>query len=322
MKLFFNLNYLLFLNSFLFLSSQCSYNCNLNGICNIYSRCLCYNGYQGSNCSIKICPKGISSYITTITNYYDNNNNENNQENLKHNLISCSGNGICNEITGICNCYNNYYGISCEKSKCNNNCNGHGVCLSLSDISNLYDGYNFNHTTSYSLWDKDINYGCQCDVGYTGYDCSEKICESGPDPRSSSSLYEKVTLICTTTSNSYSGKFKFRFYGKIMKLMLNVSSTSADLQRELMKMYSDYSNTYPSLYTPIIVSSNSASGTLCSGSTTVTTTIKYYKKGNIPALSIYYQKLYSTSLYFQVILSLIFYIIYLLIDLFIYLFYE
>ena len=33
-----------------------------------------------------------------------------------------------------------------------------------------------------SAWDANYNFGCKCDKGYRGPDCSLKECESGPDP--------------------------------------------------------------------------------------------------------------------------------------------
>ena len=86
-----------------------------------------------------------------------------------------------------------------------------------------------------------------------------------------------------------------------MRNFLNTSSTVADLQRELMNINSQYANLYPTLDTPITVTSDNVDGLLCANTATVTTTIKYHKKrGDVSALSFYYRRLTGASIYFQV----------------------
>ena len=90
-------------------------------------------------------------------------------------MNNCSGNGECNQETGICNCGESYSGSDCscnynilsvfyvfwqknylifnffsfEVKKCPNDCNGHGVC---------------NRITG----------KCKCEFLYGGYDCHGK----------------------------------------------------------------------------------------------------------------------------------------------------
>jgi hypothetical protein len=271
--------------------SQCYRNCNQHGLCNQYSRCDCFTGYEGDDCSKRSCPKGLLyADVPSGTE-------------TAHQLGECSGRGKCNYETGLCVCESGFSGVSCQMERCSNDCNGNGRCVSLRQAAESYDGWSLNHTTSYSLWDADLIYGCRCDSGWSGSDCSERTCESGPDPRSTSIMHstETVTLLCITGSNSYSGKFKFRYRGENMKNALNTSSTVADLARELMKMTSGSSNVYPSYSVPITVTSNNVNGLLCAGTATVTTTIKYHKRrGDVSALSISFKKLTGASLYFQV----------------------
>ncbi len=280
--------------SFSFLSltlSQCFNQCNQHGLCSIYSRCDCFNGYEGIDCSRRSCPKGKA--YTDISTDIDEGHKE----------IECSGKGKCNYLIGECQCDQGTRGISCSQSVCFNDCTGHGQCINLQQASEIYDGWTLNHTTTYNLWDSQISYGCQCDSGWSGHDCSIRMCEYGPDPRSGSSLIESVTLKCVTTSSSYSGKFKFRSNGYLMRSYLNTSSTVADLQRELMKLNPEDFNVFPTVYTPITVSSDNSHGLICSSSTTVTTTIKYHLKRRLTRgsiLTISPQKLKHTSLFFQV----------------------
>jgi hypothetical protein len=48
-----------------------------------------------------------------------------------------------------------------------------------------YDGDRFNRSFApYAAWDEAMVYGCVCDPGYGGYDCSQQECPLGSDPRS------------------------------------------------------------------------------------------------------------------------------------------
>lgn len=57
------------------------------------------------------------------------------------------------------------------------------------------DSYNYDHT-----WDADKIYGCVCDLGYTGFDCSERVCPSGDDPLTSGGVQEVQLIRCSADS--------------------------------------------------------------------------------------------------------------------------
>ena len=71
-----------------------------------------------------------------------------------------------------------------------NDCNGHGTCQSLqrfaADIvgpagtttATLSETENAQYS---SAWDASVNYGCKCDNGFRGPDCSMTECPSGTD---------------------------------------------------------------------------------------------------------------------------------------------
>ena len=82
-----------------------------------------------------------------------------------HAVAECSGQGICNYKTGLCECDLNFGGPSCDRLLCKNECSQHGVCISLSQAAALNDGYVYNRTTVYNLWDGKVIYGCKCDYG-------------------------------------------------------------------------------------------------------------------------------------------------------------
>ena len=59
---------------------------------------------------------------------------------------------------------------------CPNDCSGHGKCRLIQDLPNA------NSPVAYTLWDTDKIQGCVCDGGYTGADCSQRLCPRGDDP--------------------------------------------------------------------------------------------------------------------------------------------
>ena len=111
-------------------------------------------------------------------------------------------------------------------------CNGHGECLSMRELGHRLDSSKevgtvlssarLDASLSYDLWDADMmcvvpraptsppihqpppprvgspSYGCACDEGYSGYDCSERMCPRGDDPLSggSSQTSEQQIITC------------------------------------------------------------------------------------------------------------------------------
>ena len=66
---------------------------------------------------------------------------------------------------------------------CPNDCSGNGVCLTLNKVQT---------TVAYSgaAWDATRIQACQCDAGFFGTDCSQRVCPTGDDP----------LTVCPTTS--------------------------------------------------------------------------------------------------------------------------
>jgi len=92
-----------------------------------------------------------------------------------HPLVECSNKGVCDRTTGGCTCYENYEGLSCERSECPNDCNGRGECYTAKQLADEAG------SVYSSPWDSNKHVGCVCDAGYRGYDCLEIECPSGPD---------------------------------------------------------------------------------------------------------------------------------------------
>jgi hypothetical protein len=60
-------------------------------------------------------------------------------------------------------------------------------------------------------WDYDSMQGCLCDEGWTGYDCSLRLCKTGPDPmgrHAITSLFEIQDVNCVGTSGEFSLTFR------------------------------------------------------------------------------------------------------------------
>ena len=142
----------------------CPNLCNQHGSCDLVDReCRCYSGYEGADCSRRVCPKG-RSWADIAAGTDD-----------AHNLATCSDMGLCDYITGTCECFDGFEGDACQRSVCKDNCNHHGQCVSMTRMARFYD-------VTYNQWDDNKIYGCKCDDGYSGYDCSLQVCPRGDDP--------------------------------------------------------------------------------------------------------------------------------------------
>lgn len=109
--------------------------CSGHGRCVNEDFCDCYDGwgsasdlslYKAPDCSRRVCPSGIA-WADTPT-----------MDGLAHNLAECSNKGKCNRVTGRCECFRNFVGDACQRSKCPNGCSGHGVCKSMRRLAKEY----------------------------------------------------------------------------------------------------------------------------------------------------------------------------------------
>lgn len=99
--------------------------------------------------------------------------------NTAHYYMECSNKGRCDRTTGECQCFDGYDGVACQRASCPgypNSCSGHGVCKTIRQLAES------DYGNVYKLWDKDSTMGCECDQGYMGPDCSERLCKYGVDP--------------------------------------------------------------------------------------------------------------------------------------------
>lgn len=265
---------------------SCHNNCNRNGKCNKWDICECFQSWTGPDCSLKTCPSGPS--IVGIASSTD----------TAHRLEVCSGRGHCDHNTGNCICASNFVGNDCGRSLCQNNCNNNGECVSLRTAAVQNDGFRFNRTTTYNQWDADIIYGCKCDPGFSGYDCSERVCEYGPDPRKPLQQNEKVTLVCDCSNGSCSGKAKLKYMGVSLNSWLYPTTTMSDLSNSLMNSPQLFGNN--KLYTEVPIVSTSSSATVCAPNSVTRTEIEFKRtSGDLPALTFYANVIKNGNMYFE-----------------------
>ena len=122
--------------------------CSHHGVCLLGPACVCDVGWGGPTCSSKLCNNNCSYPNGECTQDASCNCTENwSGESCAHPRCpgDCLGRGVC--ISGTCSCRPEFAGHGCEDVVCLNHCSGRGWC----------------NTTSQS---------CECDLGYTGSDCS------------------------------------------------------------------------------------------------------------------------------------------------------
>lgn len=195
-------------------------SCSGHGECtgNPKYQCLCSSGWYGADCSLRSCPTGLSwfsypesSNSAHITTY-----------------STCSDKGICDYTTGTCTCNTGFTGAACDRLSCPGTtatCNGHGQCLSMSDLAQLatvngdLGGFTYGNTPNNPVtWDAAKIYGCYCDSGYQGYDCSLRTCPFGDDPSTTGQLDEQQLLTCTDADLSGTIVLTFRTYSTAILL--------------------------------------------------------------------------------------------------------
>jgi len=172
--------------------------------------------FSGADCSLMSCPRGTSWTQVVASS----------GRQAHKMSVECSDAGTCDTATGMCSCYAGFDGSACQRTTCPNDCNGHGVCQSNRDFAEDYaramatainlkqrqprcktsssagtiyspencprniehnDDYYKTFMVSYDkAWDSGLQYGCKCDSGYTGADCSERECPTSFDPLDSS----------------------------------------------------------------------------------------------------------------------------------------
>ncbi|OQR92784.1 hypothetical protein ACHHYP_03203 [Achlya hypogyna] len=152
--------------------AACPNKCSGHGTCGANDICSCEQNWVNPDCSGRLCPFTRAWHDTAT--YSDD----------AHYYAECGNRGQCDRSTGICNCDSDFSGSGCRRMRCPNDCSGHGVCLFMEELASLSADPRIHGTDgfTYTKWDREKIQGCQCDPGWEGYSCNQRVCPKGDDP--------------------------------------------------------------------------------------------------------------------------------------------
>lgn len=142
------------------MGGSCPNQCSGHGTCRQEGQCACFPGFEGYDCSMRTCPSAEAW---------------GQDQAVMHTQSECAGRGVCQRETGTCSCFDGFEGAACERAMCPNSCSGHGKCRTLAELPKVQQA-------GYASWELKRVQKCLCDGGYTGADCSLRICPFGDDP--------------------------------------------------------------------------------------------------------------------------------------------
>lgn len=250
-------------------------------------KCMCSAGYMSGDCSVRTCPESASWFDTpTLLD-------------TAHLPTECSNMGICDRTKGECKCRTNFEGGACERMSCPGGdppCTGHGECLSMAQLAIQSTKHTNGALSAFTYgkvpndpyrWDYNKLYGCKCDTGYYGYDCSQKTCPEGDDPMTGTGngdavqVKEMQVIKCVADA----GTFKLRFRTKVTA-PIAFNANKNELEAAIEKLDSLGGATYSGDVTIELVPNTA--GTICSSDPGVNgTKIRVYfqsELGDLPTI--------------------------------------
>eukprot|EP00939_MAST-03C_sp_MAST-3C-sp1_P004097 g4097.t1 len=156
-------------------------------------------------------------------------------------------------------------------------CSGHGTCMSMASAAASRDDRNlFAETTYRNVWDHDMIYGCVCWEGYTGYDCSVKMCPYGDDPLTVGQSDEVQIVECTCASCS--GTFALKVLGETTT-SISHDATASDIQLALESLSS-----IRSVSVQLHDIASDGGGRICDGTGAALAVTFTHNPGNLPTM--------------------------------------
>ena len=91
--------------------------CSANGYCRAGGSCACFPGFTGTDCSLRTCAAGESwgqtDYFSEAVAHVPTKTASG-----PHDVVECSGRGVCNRKSGLCSCFNGFEGANCGRMGC------------------------------------------------------------------------------------------------------------------------------------------------------------------------------------------------------------
>lgn len=191
---------------FLVAEALCPNSCSGHGTCGSDDVCHCYPDWgavdAGSgDCSERYCPHEIAfvDFPDSLGNF--------------HKYAECSAKGLCDRSSGECECFDGYTGKGCQRKTCPGEadgmpgvwCSGHGSCEFLDETTygdhpglyfdgsvkgldgfvtpGIHDSFGIGFKAKADrMWESKKLMHCVCDGGWSGPDCSLRLCPRGNDP--------------------------------------------------------------------------------------------------------------------------------------------
>lgn len=177
-------------------------------------------------------------------------------------------------------------------------CSGNGKCMSLREAASVIDGVSLRRHVRYDLWDADRIFGCACDSGFTGYDCSQRDCPAGVDPLAvlNDGVVPEIQQIVCTCNGVCDGYMHVLLHGAMSgPVFHNATASAADENRASAYGGTGLGESLRAKLGPLfssqqVKSVTMASGKLCTAAGAITTITFNDGAGDVPTLEVDYAK--------------------------------